>query len=354
MERLLHSRFIYLLVTIILILTIIFLLLQVQPVVSGLFKLIKAVAIPFLIGVAIAYLLNPVVNLLNRRGVPRAIAVLIIYATFFLVLTVALLNAIPVVIKQARELSEYLPQLTRTYQKWLSEFQIHKYALPEGVQQGLEQGINRLEKDTAVRISTAVDSFPDKIDYFFMFAVIPFVVFYFLKDMKTMRRLTLSIVPARHRRTFTRLTSDIDHALGNYIRGQLTVCGIVGILAYVGYLVIGMKYALLLAFISGITNVIPYLGPFIGAAPAVLLALTVSWKMVLSVVIVNIIVQILEGNVVSPLVVGRKLHMHPLLIIFALLVGEAAGGILGMILAVPVLAVSKVILQYVVLHYVKH
>ena len=118
-------------------------------------------------------------------------------------------------------------------------------------------------------------------------------------------------------------------------RGQLLVCLVVGILAYVGYMLIGLPYALLLASIVGLMNVIPYLGPFIGAAPAVLVGLSESWKLALFVVAVNVVVQILESNVVSPQIVGRTLKLHPLVIILALLIGGQLGGILGLILAVP-------------------
>src|SRR5690606_11755099 len=150
-----------------------------------------------------------------------------------------------------------------------------------------------------------------------------------------------------------RMLLDIDRALGQYIRGQLIVAVIVGALAYLGYWLIGMPYALLLAGIVSIFNIVPYIGPFFGAAPAILMAATVSWKMVLYVVIVNTIVQILEGNVVSPQVVGRTLHMHPLSIILALLIGGELAGIVGLILAVPCLAVLKVILQHVRQYYLR-
>ena len=102
---------------------------------------------------------------------------------------------------------------------------------------------------------------------------------------------------------------EIDTALGNYVRGQFIVCVIVGVFAYMGYMVIGMPYALLLAIVAAF-NVVPYLGPFLGAAPAVVMASTVSIKMVLM-VIVNAMCQVLESNVISPQVVGRTLHLHP-------------------------------------------
>lgn len=185
----------------------------------------------------------------------------------------------------------------------------------------------------------------------FLVFIIPFLAFYMLKDFQMIEKTALTIVPKKHRDRTVRLFVDIDQALGNYIRGQVLVCLIVGILAYLGYWLIDMPYPLLLAFIVALFNIIPYLGPFFGAFPALVMASTVSVQMVLLVVTVNFVVQILEGNVISPQVVGRKLHLHPLLIIFALLVGGKIAGIVGLILAVPVFAVVKVIIHHVYVYY---
>ena len=138
------------------------------------------------------------------------------------------------------------------------------------------------------------------------------------------------------------MLKEIDEALGNYVRGQFLVC-----------LIVGMPYALLMASIVAVFNIVPYLGPFLGAAPAVVMASTISWKMVLMVIIVNWLCQLLESNIVSPQVVGKKLHLHPMLIIFALLVGGEIAGIVGLILAVPLFAVLKVIIQHFFAYYVK-
>jgi predicted PurR-regulated permease PerM len=174
-----------------------------------------------------------------------------------------------------------------------------------------------------------------------------------LKDTKLIERSILAFFPIRHHKNVLRLFRDIDTALGNYIRGQLLVCLVVGVLAYIGYRWIGLPYPLLLASSVAVFNVVPYLGPFLGAIPALLVALTISRKMVVSALIINLVIQMLEGNVISPQIVGRTLHLHPLLIIFALLVGGEVGGIWGMILAVPFFAVCKVVVEHVT-RYVLH
>lgn len=165
-----------------------------------------------------------------------------------------------------------------------------------------------------------------------------------------LEKAALAVVPVRHRRETVSMLKDIDAALGNYVRGQFTVCLIIGVLAYLGYWLINMPYPLLLASIVAVFNIIPYLGPFFGAAPAIVMASTISLKMVLYVAAINLIVQVLEGNVISPQVVGRKLQMHPLQIIFVLLVGGELAGVVGLILAVPAYAVIKVIAHHYMLY----
>jgi predicted PurR-regulated permease PerM len=210
-----------------------------------------------------------------------------------------------------------------------------------------------MEKQVTEAISNLINNIGAMLNAVLIAFIIPFLAFYILKDFDVFERTVITYVPKPHRKHAVRLIKDIDAALGSYIRGQFIVCLIVGTLAYIGYLLIGIPYPLLLASIVAVTNIIPYLGPFFGAAPALVVASTISLKMMLMVVIVNTICQTLEGNVVSPQVVGRTLHMHPLSIIFVLLIGGELAGIVGMILAVPIFAAIKVIVQHIFSYYVR-
>lgn len=333
-------------------LIVILLLIQIRPLIIGIYGFLKAVLTPFLIALIISYVLNPIVCLLNLRKVPRTVAVLLIYAVFITSMIVILMNLIPMFIKQLNELNEHLPQLAYKAQTLMTEFNDNRY-LPDSVRSGINRSLIKMESGVSTAISGYIDGIGSTINMVFIAFIVPFLAFYMLKDFQVMERSVLSIVPKKHRKQTVKLFFDIDTALGNYIRGQLLVCIIVGILAYVGYWIIGMPYPLLLASVVSITNIIPYLGPYFGAAPAVLMASAISWKMVLYVVIVNTSVQILESNVISPQVVGRTLNMHPMTIIFALLVGGEIAGIIGLILAVPLFAVLKVLIQHISLYYIQ-
>lgn len=254
-------------------------------------------------------------------------------------------------IDQMQELNKHLPELSMRAQNLVVD--INNSSLPESFREGLNKTLVQFERKISETLLTFVDNIGGMVNALFVAFVVPFLAFYILKDFEVFERAIIKYVPKSHRKNTIRLLKDVDTALGSYIRGQLLVCLIIGTFAYIGYLLVGMPYALLLASIVAITNVIPYLGPFIGAAPALLMASTISLKMMLLVVIVNTVCQILESNIISPQVVGRTLHLHPLVIILAVLVGGQVAGVGGMILAVPIFASGKVIIQHMFAYYVR-
>ncbi|MFE5323311.1 AI-2E family transporter [Paenibacillus sp. NPDC056579] len=351
MDRFYKSRFFSVLIYTLLSLLILFFLLQIKPIITALFLFLKEILAPFIIAMIISYVLNPVVSLLNARKVPRTVAVLLIYAVFILSTTVVLMNVIPMFMSQLSQLNNHLPQLAMKAQGIVDGMNSVQF-LPDSVRTGINQSLAKLENGVSLAISKYIDGIGSTINMLFIAFIIPFLAFYILKDYQLIEKTVLAIVPKAKRKQIITLLVDMDTALGNYIRGQFIVCMIIGLLAYLGYWMIGMPYALLLACLVAIFNIIPYLGPFFGAAPAIIMASTISLKMVLMVAIVNTACQILEGNVISPQVVGRSLKMHPLLIIFALLVGGELAGVVGLILAVPFFAVMKVILQHILMYYV--
>lgn len=351
MEQLTENKWFRLLVWLLLGLITLYFVWLLRPLFLDVYRFIKAVLAPFLIAMIISYVLNPVVCMLSDRKVPRSIAVLLIYAVFLTSLTVLLINMIPMLIRQLEELNEHLPELTMNAQSLMTNLDIR--LLPPGVRTGVNSWFYQMESRLAGGISDFMDNIGNTINILFNVLIVPFLIFYILKDFEVFQRTAVSYLPRSRRKSIVTLLKDIDTALGNYVRGQFLVCFIIGVLAYVGYMIVGMPYALLLASIVAVFNIIPYLGPFLGAAPALVMASTISWKMVLLVGVVNMICQTLESNIISPQVVGKKLHMHPLLIIFALLVGGQLAGTVGLILAVPVFAVLKVLLQHFFAYYVR-
>jgi predicted PurR-regulated permease PerM len=323
----------------------------IRPIWIGVYHFLIEILAPFIIAMSISYVLNPVVSLLGARKVPRTVAVLLIYAVFILSTTVILMNLIPMFVRQLNEFNEHIPGLAMKAQGVVDTMNSLQF-VPDSIRMGINQSLAKLETGVSLAISQYIDGIGSTINMIFIAFIIPFLAFYMLKDFQLIEKTVLATVPKAKRKQVMTLLVDIDTALGNYIRGQFLVCVIIGVLAYLGYWLIGMPYALLLACLVAIFNIIPYLGPFFGAAPAIVMASTISMKMVLMVALINAVCQVLEGNVISPQIVGRSLKMHPLLIIFALLVGGELAGVLGLILAVPFFAVMKVILQHLFQYYV--
>ncbi|GIM44659.1 UPF0118 membrane protein YrrI [Collibacillus ludicampi] len=330
-----------------------FLLTQMQSMFSHLWTLLKVVLTPFLIAMIISYMLNPIVTKLVKRGVPRGASILIIYVIFFAGVTVVLVNTLPRFIEQVKDFVESLPELIQRVDRWLDQLADGTRSLPPAVRIAVENNLDSLQRAITEATGNFLSMLGKSVEQVLIAFVVPFLVFYMLKDLKIMEKTVIALLPVRYRRESIQLLKSIDDALGNYIRGQLLVMLAVGLLVYAGYLIIGMPYPLMLAMIVAVTNIIPYVGPFIGLAPALILALTVTPAMVIKVLVINMIVQQLEGNIISPQIVGRSLNLHPLLIILSLLFGGEIGGVMGLILAVPFVAVVKVILQHVILHYVR-
>ncbi|AIQ65091.1 permease [Paenibacillus stellifer] len=332
-------------------LIILYFIWQLRPMLMNIFTFLKAVLAPLLAAMIISYVLNPVVSLLARRKMPRGAAVLLIYAVFLTALAVIAINLIPMLIEQLEELNEHLPEITLRAQGLMHSMDTR--LIPQGVETGMNNWFFQWESRLAKGISNFLDHIGTTIGVVFDAFIIPFLVFYILKDFDVFERMVISCLPRSRRKSIVKMLRDIDIALGNYIRGQFIVGVMIGILAYIGYALIGIPYALLFACFVAIFDIVPYLGPFLGAAPALVMASTVSIRLVLLVIVVNTLCQMLESNVISPQVVGRTLHLHPLLIIFALLVGGELAGIIGLILAVPVFAAGKVVLQHIVAYYVR-
>lgn len=339
------SRTLRIVLTVLAVLLCIYLFGQIRGFIYDVWAILRALVIPFLAALIITYLLEPLVNILTARRVPRGVAIIVIYCAFILFMVVAVLNAIPMVNRQIDQLGRHLPALISQADHWLDELTRRKQYLPEAVRKGIESSLQQSEQHVTRYAAGALTMLSGTINALFIAFTIPFLAFYMLKDAKVIGRGIVKLSPERYRDDVKRTLQGIDQTLGSYVRGQLLVMLAVGVLTYAGLLVVRMPYALLLALFLALSDLIPYIGPVIGAAPAVLLALAMSPQMALKVLIVIVIVQQAEGNLLSPQIMGRSLKLHPMAIVAALLVGGEVGGMLGLLVAVPVLAVLKVVWQ---------
>lgn len=340
-------------VTLLIFLLCFFVFLKLTPIWKPITLIMLTALTPILISAFITYLLHPIVEIIHKQGIPRVVAILSIYILFFGGIGFGFYKLIPQILNQFKELNENIPYLMNKYRDWINEIDYRTEHFPDGIHQRIEQGLERIETGFDQFISTLGTIVKNLLNYLILFAIIPLIVFYMLKDIILFKKAVWYMTPRKWRRPGIQLLKQIDESLGNYIRGQLFVCLLIGVAASVSLWIAGINYPLILGVIIGVTNIIPYFGPIIGAIPAIIVATTISGKMVLIVIIIILLLQFLEGNILGPLIVGKSLHMHPVVIIIALLVGEEIAGIVGMILAVPVLAILKEIVFHVKLNIEK-
>lgn len=324
-----------------------FLVMKLSPVWLPVLQLIGKVMIPLLIAGLITYLLHPIIEKLHDFGLPRPVAVLLIYLLFFGGLAYLVIRGTPYLIGQLREMVQEIPYYVQVFQSWLNWFNESIGTLPEGIQNHILEWLQSLEGRVESGVDQVIDLLLGLVNSFIYFIVIPFLVFYFLKDFKLMEKVSWYLTPKKWRKEGRSLIKDIDQSFGNFIRGQILVSLSVGILATIGLWAIGMPYPILLGMFIGATDIIPYFGAFLGAVPALIVAALQSWKMLLLTGGLIFVLQQIEGNILSPVIVGKTLHLHPILIMMALITGVEVAGILGLVLAVPVLAIVKVILLHV-------
>ncbi|MBS3885894.1 MAG: AI-2E family transporter [Dethiobacter sp.] len=306
------------------------------------------VLLPFFLAVIAAYILNPLVDFLEKHRIPRYLGILLIYAVFFSLFLAIGLSTIPVLILELQILAEGIPEYTRHVRQFMLNIQAdyRRINIPDGVREVLNQNITELQNWLLHLVELVSHRIVALFSHTFMIFVIPILVYYILRDMELLKRSVLLVFPMQYRKWVVAMGSEMDRTMGAYFRGMLLTCFLVAAMTYTGLLIIGMEFALLLGIISGITNIIPYFGPFIGAVPAVLIALLSSPLLALKVIAVVIIVQQIESQLITPQVIGRSIGLHPLTVIFALILGGTLFGVAGLIFAVPLTAMLRIFIKY--------
>ncbi len=318
--------------------------------IAGLFLLywVREVLIPFFWAALLAYLLVRPVRYLEERRFSRSKAILLIYllvaGTFLLVL--ALL--IPAILRELAEFAEAIPQYVGFYQGWLQKIQYGYQCsiLPDAVRQAVDQALGRTEERAVTAISDFLEDLIRGYSTLAVLIISPILSFYILKDIELIKRRFSAFLPAQWRGDVLAVLMEIDAVLLGFIRGNVFVCLIVGTLTALILGVIGVNFALLLGIIAGIAELIPYFGPFLAALPAIGIALLESPRLAIYTLITLLVVQQLEGSVIAPKIIGDNVGLHPLVVVFALFAGGKLWGMMGLLIAVPLAAIFRVVLNY--------
>lgn len=302
---------------------------------------IKEILLVVLCSFIIAYALRPsycyiiTKTKLNKRIVAISIIVLVI---LFFSAMISLL--IPRILSESLNVQELLEVFELGLQMILDKFNIEKETFYEIINAQFGEKINSIITSISTEVFYGSIMLMENI---IALAVVPVVAYYFLVESALINNKIVNLIPTDKRDVIKNIIKDIDRVLGKYVLGQGVLCLIIAILSFLGLCIIDIRFALLLSLINGILNIIPYFGPILGMVPAVLVALIDGPTKVIAVIIVFIIIQQIEGNILAPKVTANSISMHPLTIIILLLIGEKIGGILGMILIVPIAIIIKVL-----------
>lgn len=332
---------------IIVVLIIIWLLNQVSFVFTPLVIFIQTLFIPFLISGILYYLARPIVKLLEGWKIPRKLAIMLIFVMLIGVIVTVVELVGPLLQDQFKRLVENVPDMVKAGQDAFDYWQKNQEYIPQFAKDIIANVTTKLQTNALSTGAIVAKTLSNVFGFIFSLVIVPFILFYMLNDRDRFVPNVTRFFPKSKEKEIRSVLHDMDKALGGYIQGQLIVSSVVGILLLIGYLIIGLDYALILALFGMATNVIPFLGPFIAATPAIIVAFFQDPIMAVYVVIVMVVAQQIESNLVSPQVMGKTLNVHPLTIILLILVGGNLAGVLGMILIIPTYAVLKVVVLHI-------
>ncbi|MCK8817572.1 AI-2E family transporter [Natroniella sulfidigena] len=334
---------------------LLFLIIYVGSLINWVFNpfvvIFETLFIPIILSGFLFYLLRPAVSIMEKR-LSRRMSILLLYLILVYILISLLFIVGPLLQRQFYSLIENMPVIISEIQSSLIDIQesdfFQRYPLSEmlNIEEfifELGDSINQMTTNLASDILAFLGTL---VNLVLVLIIVPFILYYLLKDGEKLGRSIVSIFNEKQRDDAQSTLQDIDKTLSAYIRGQGIVCLCVGTLCYLAFLIIGLDYALLLAVIAGVTNIIPYFGPWIGTVPAVVVGLFQSPMIALITVGVVFIIQQIESNLIAPQVIGRKLKMHPITIMFLILGAGSLIGLIGMILVVPTYAICKVIFTH--------
>jgi len=325
----------------------------------GLLWLLSPILLPFVLGMAIAYVLDPLANRLSKRGMSRLVAALIILGGFVVGLALLLLLIVPVLASQFSGFIENAPAYAQRLQAfvsdpnhpWIKHFIGDKLA---GADKSVGDVLNQAVGYLTAFVASLWTKGQTLLSIFSLVIIAPVVAFYLICDWDGMIHTVDNLVPLPQRETVRSLGREIDSTISAYVRGQTGVCLILGSYYALGLTLAGLSFGLLIGVVSGLISFIPY----VGSLTALVLSLAVAlaqfipdWSRILIVAAIVLVGQFLEGNVLAPKLVGHSVGLHPVWLMFALFAFGYLFGFVGLLLAVPLAAAAGVLIRFALRRY---
>ncbi len=300
-----------------------------------------------LLGALFAYVLTPVSEWLERH-MKRTIAIILLFLSLISILVLFFVFFLPNFFKETMVLAERIPELIKDARDYLRGFQssLSRLGLPESLHDSIADYSETLEEKIVGFFTGLLDGGIRALGILPDLFIVPVLGFYILKDREYFSKVVLDFIPSHRRTSFSKIAGEVHRILHQFIRGQVFVSLIIATLSTIGYLIIGLPYAMVLGIIAGALEIIPYFGPWLGAIPAVLTAIIISPGKTVWTIVVIVIIQQLENTLITPKILGNQVNLHPVYVILALWTGGLFFGIVGMFFAVPVLLIFRILFKH--------
>ncbi len=310
--------------------------------------LIREILAVLFVSLILASALDPWVDWMQEKKIPRAIGVLFIYLTMFLVVGTVIFLMIPPIITQISELTENFPSIV---EKVISGAEVLKnYSLEHGLLDNIKENVGSISSNLQSAAGGIFSTVTGIFGGIFTFFLVLVITFYMAVEENAIKKIVWSIAPKQHQVYVMQLVNRMQKKIGLWLRGQLILSVIIFTLTFAALKTIDlftgqMEYALVLALLAGLTEFVPYLGPLLAAIPAVFLALTVSPTLAIVIALVYYIIQLMENNIIVPKVMQKVVGLNPVVSIAAILIGFKVAGIAGAILSIPVATAVSVFIR---------
>ncbi len=319
------------------------------------FYKLRGVLWPFVFAFFIAYILNPWVDFFQRRRLSRTVSVVIVFALVSIILLATMLILVPQIMNEYAHVREKLPQyievvrskLMPRVQTWLQDHPDIYTNLQNYYEKTLKPRIPTFLTPILRFLGSMFSGFVNFIVEMLNVLLVPVLAFYMLADFPKIKQRFMELFPPRHQPVVQTKINEVDDALGGYLRGQLTVSLCLAVIYIIGLLILGVPLAIPIGIFSGLANMVPYLGFIMGISLSFIFSFVDNqdWHRLVWIVVVYSLAQLMEGVLISPLIVGKRTGLPPVLIMLALVVGGTLFGFMGMILAVPVFAMASVFIK---------
>lgn len=340
----------FFLVTLLVLLTI-FVFTKVSFLLKPLGSFIEIILLPMLLTGLLYYLLNPIVDWLEKYKITRTAAISVLFVLIGMLLVWGLAVVIPSIQGQVVSFAQNLPSNIQKIESQVTtlleneQFEQFRPTALEILNKVNDQIVSYAQKFSSSAVNWASSLISTASQIIVAILIMPFILFYLLRDGQHLNRHVTQYLPTKWRSSVSKVLTDVNSQLSNYVRGQVTVAIIVALMFSVMFSVIGLSYPVTLGVMAGFLNLIPYLGSFLAMIPAVVLGLIAGPVMLVKVLIVFMLEQTIEGRFVTPLIIGSSLSIHPITILFVLLTAGQMYGVLGVLLGIPIYASIKVVVK---------